>query len=167
MNGQIVLCKGVNDGDELRRTISDLLEFAPVMESVSVVPVGLSDYREGLFPLESFNSEDAGQVIDMIEEYQKLAMEKCGIHFVHASDEWYINAGRDFPEAERYDGYIQLENGVGMMRLMLEEFSDAYDELTGDERTYEVSLITGVLAYDSFVENGSPYQYKVSEYHDT
>lgn len=152
MNGQIVLCKGVNDGDELRRTISDLLEFAPVMESVSVVPVGLSDYREGLFPLESFNSEDAGQVIDMIEEYQKLAMEKCGIHFVHASDEWYINAGRDFPEAERYDGYIQLENGVGMMRLMLEEFSDAYDELTGDERTYEVSLITGVLAYDSFVE---------------
>jgi len=152
MNGQIVLCKGVNDGDELRRTISDLLEFAPVMESVSVVPVGLSDYREGLFPLEAFDSEDAGQVIDMIEEYQKLAMEKCGMHFVHASDEWYINAGRDFPEAERYDGYIQLENGVGMMRLMLEEFADAYDELTGDDRAYEVSLITGVLAYDSFVE---------------
>ncbi|MBP3325509.1 MAG: DUF512 domain-containing protein [Coprococcus sp.] len=152
MNGQIVLCKGVNDGDELRRTISDLLEFAPVMESVSVVPVGLSDYREDLFPLEAFDSEDAGQVIDMIEEYQKLAMEKCGMHFVHASDEWYINAGRDFPEAERYDGYIQLENGVGMMRLMLEEFADAYDELTGDDRAYEVSLITGVLAYDSFVE---------------
>lgn len=152
MNGQIVLCKGVNDGDELRRTISDLLEFAPVMESVSVVPVGLSDYREGLYPLEAFNSEDAGQVIDIIEEYQKLAVEKCGIHFIHASDEWYINAGRDFPEAERYDGYIQLENGVGMMRLMLEEFTDAYDELVGDDREYEVSLITGVLAYDSFVE---------------
>lgn len=152
MNGQIVLCKGVNDGDELRRTISDLMEFAPVMESVSVVPVGLSDYREGLFPLEPFHSEDAGQVIDIIEEYQKLAMEKYGIHFVHASDEWYINAGRDFPEAERYDGYIQLENGVGMMRLMLEEFADAYDELTGDDRAYEVSLITGVLAYDSFLE---------------
>ncbi len=152
MNGQIVLCKGVNDGDELRRTISDLMEFAPVMESVSVVPVGLSDYREGLFPLEPFYSEDAGQVIDIIEEYQKLAMEKYGMHFVHASDEWYINAGRDFPEAERYDGYIQLENGVGMMRLMLEEFADAYDELTGDDRAYEVSLITGVLAYDSFLE---------------
>lgn len=152
MNGQIVLCKGVNDGDELRRTISDLLEFAPVMESVSVVPVGLSDYREGLYPLEAFNSEDAGQVIDIIEEYQKLAVERCGIHFIHASDEWYINAGRDFPEAERYDGYIQLENGVGMMRLMLEEFTDAYDELVGDDREYEVSLITGVLAYDSFVE---------------
>ncbi len=152
MNGQIVLCKGVNDGDELKRTISDLMEFAPVMESVSVVPVGLSDYREGLFPLEPFYSEDAGQVIDIIEEYQKLAMEKYGMHFVHASDEWYINAGRDFPETERYDGYIQLENGVGMMRLMLEEFADAYDELTGDDRAYEVSLITGVLAYDSFLE---------------
>lgn len=152
MNGQIVLCKGVNDGDELRRTISDLLTFAPVMESVSVVPVGLSDYREGLYPLEPFYSEDACQVIDIIEEYQKLAMDKCGIHFVHASDEWYINAGRDFPEAERYDGYIQLENGVGMMRMMLDEFAEAYDELTGDDREYEVSLITGVLAYDSFVE---------------
>ncbi len=152
MNGQIVLCKGVNDGDELRRTISDLLTFAPVMESVSVVPVGLSDYREGLYPLEPFYSEDACQVIDIIEEYQKLAMDKCGIHFVHASDEWYINAGRDFPEAERYDGYIQLENGVGMMRMILDEFAEAYDELTGDDREYEVSLITGVLAYDSFVE---------------
>ncbi len=152
MNGQVVLCKGVNDGDELRRTISDLLEFAPVMESLSVVPVGLSDYREGLYPLEPFQSEDACKVIDIIEEYQKKAMDRYGIHFVHASDEWYINAGREFPEADRYDGYIQLENGVGMMRLLLEEFEEAYQELEGDSREYEVSLITGVLAYESFVE---------------
>ncbi|MGN0395797.1 MAG: DUF512 domain-containing protein [Coprococcus sp.] len=152
MNGQVVLCKGINDGDELRRTISDLLEFAPVMESVSVVPVGLSDYREGLYPLEPFSPEDAAEVIDIIEEYQKKAMDRYEIHFIHASDEWYINAKRKFPDAECYDGYIQLENGVGMMRLMLDEFAEAYDKVIGDNREYEVSIVTGVLAYDSISE---------------
>lgn len=149
MNGQIVLCKGVNDGDELRRTISDLMEFVPVMESLSVVPVGLTDYRDGLFHLEPFGSADAGEVIDIIEEFQDIAYARHGIHFVQASDEWYINAGRDFPEAERYDGYIQLENGVGMVRLLLDEFEDEYSAVSGDDREYEVSIATGVLVYDS------------------
>ena len=145
MNGQIVLCKGINDGEELWRSISDLMEFVPVMESLSVVPVGLSDYRDGLFHLEPFDKEDACEVIDIIEHFQKKAYEKHGIHFVQASDEWYINAGRDFPEAERYDGFVQLENGVGMVRLMKEEFS----AVQGDDREYEVSIVTGVLVYDS------------------
>lgn len=149
MNGQIVLCKGVNDGDELRRTISDLMEFVPVMESLSVVPVGLTDYRDGLFHLEPFGSADAGEVIDIIEEFQDIAYARHGIHFVQASDEWYINAGRDFPEAERYDGYIQLENGVGMVRLLLDEFEEEYSAVSGDDREYEVSIATGVLVYDS------------------
>lgn len=149
MNGQIVLCKGVNDGDELRRTISDLMEFVPVMESLSVVPVGLTDYRDGLFHLEPFGSADAGEVIDIIEEFQDIAYARHGIHFVQASDEWYINAGRDFPEAERYDGYIQLENGVGMVRLLLDEFEEEYNAVSGDDREYEVSIATGVLVYDS------------------
>ena len=149
MNGQIVLCKGINDGEELWRSISDLMEFVPVMESLSVVPVGLSDYRDGLFHLEPFDKEDACEVIDIIEHFQKKAYEKHGIHFVQASDEWYINAGRDFPEAERYDGFVQLENGVGMVRLMKEEFEQECSAVQGDEREYEVSIVTGVLVYDS------------------
>ena len=149
MNGQIVLCKGINDGEELWRTISDLMEFVPVMESLSVVPVGLSDYRDGLFHLEPFNREDACEVIDIIEHFQKKAFEKHGTHFVQASDEWYINAGRDFPEADRYDGFIQLENGVGMVRLLMDEFDEEWSSVEGDDREYEVSMITGVLVYDS------------------
>ena len=149
MNGQIVLCKGINDGEELWRSISDLMEFVPVMESLSVVPVGLSDYRDGLFYLEPFDKEDACEVIDIIEHFQKKAYEKHGIHFVQASDEWYINAGRDFPEAERYDGFVQLENGVGMVRLMKEEFEQEFSAVQGDDREYEVSIVTGVLVYDS------------------
>lgn len=149
MNGQIVLCKGINDGEELWRTISDLMEFVPVMESLSVVPVGLSDYRDGLFHLEPFNREDACEVIDIIEHFQKKAFEKHGTHFVQASDEWYINAGRDFPEADRYDGFIQLENGVGMVRLLMDEFVEEWSSVEGDDREYEVSMVTGVLVYDS------------------
>lgn len=149
MNGQIVLCKGINDGEELWRSISDLMEFVPVMESLSVVPVGLSDYRDGLFHLEPFDKEDACEVIDIIEHFQKKAYEKHGIHFVQASDEWYINAGRDFPEAERYDGFVQLENGVGMVRLMKEEFEQEFSAVQGDDMEYEVSIVTGVLVYDS------------------
>ena len=149
MNGQVVLCKGVNDGEELWRTISDLMEFVPVMESLSIVPVGLSDYRDGLFHLEPFTKEDAEDVIDIIEHFQKKAYEKHGIHFVQASDEWYINAGRDFPEAERYDGFIQLENGVGMVRLLMDEFEEEWSAIDGDDREYEVSMVTGVLVYNS------------------
>ena len=122
MNGQVVLCKGVNDGKELARTISDLYEYLPVVQSVSVVPVGLSKYRDGLYPLEPFEKEDAEAVIDLIETWQKKAFEEFGLHFIHASDEWYVLADRELPEEERYDGYLQLENGVGMLRLMLNEF---------------------------------------------
>ena len=122
MNGQIVLCKGVNDGEELKRSIEDLMKYVPVMESVSVVPVGLSRFREGLYPLEPFTRDDAGEVLELIHHYQKLCMEQSGLHFVHASDEWYLLAEQKLPSEENYDGYPQLENGVGMLRLLREEF---------------------------------------------
>ena len=125
MNGQVVVCKNVNDGKELERTIDDLSKFLPFMRSVSAVPAGITKYRAGLYPLELFTKEEAGQVIDMIESRQKKYYEEFGLHFIHASDEWYILAGREFPEEERYDGYIQLENGVGMMRLLINEFQEA------------------------------------------
>lgn len=146
MNGQIVLCKGVNDGDELKRSIEDLSKYLPHMRSVSVVPAGLTKYREGLYPLELFTKEDAIQVIDLIESYQQRFYEEYGLHFIHASDEWYILAERDFPEEERYDGYIQLENGVGMMRLLREEFNEALKSSTPDSVRREVSIATGKLA---------------------
>ena len=147
MNGQIVLCKGVNDGEELERSIRDLSKYAPYMESVSVVPVGLSRYRDGLYPLEPFNKEDAEKTIDIIERWQKKIYEEHGIHFIHASDEFYILAERPMPEEERYDGYIQLENGVGMLRLMTEEVKAALGEKTDDGAKEELSIATGLLAY--------------------
>ena len=147
MNGQIVLCKGVNDGKELAYTIEQLSKYAPVMQSVSVVPVGLSKYRDGLYPLEPFTKEDACEVIDLIEEWQKINYERHGIHFIHASDEWYILAERELPEEGRYDGYIQLENGVGMLRLLREEVMDALDERTDDGKEEEISIATGRLPY--------------------
>ena len=147
MNGQIVLCKGVNDGKELAYTIEQLSKYAPVMQSVSVVPVGLSKYRDGLYPLEPFTKEDACEVIDLIEKWQTINYERHGIHFIHASDEWYILAERELPEEGRYDGYIQLENGVGMLRLLREEVMDALDEKTDDGKKEEISIATGRLPY--------------------
>jgi len=158
MNGQIVLCKGVNDGDELKRSIENLMKYLPVLESVSVVPVGLSKYREGLYPLEPFNKEDACNVIDLIESYQKVAFEKHGLHFIHASDEWYLLAERELPEEERYDGYLQLENGVGMTRLLKNEFYEAFEEcrLSGLKKKFmkpvELTVVTGRLAYPNIKE---------------
>ena len=150
MNGQIVLCKGVNDGAELEKSISDLSKYIPVMRSVSVVPAGLTKFREGLYPLESFSKTDAQQIINTVEKYQKILYKQHGLNFIHASDEWYIMAERDFPEEERYDGYLQLENGVGMMRLLWEEFIEEYNKIKNvkNKEKIEVSIATGVLAYD-------------------
>lgn len=148
MNGQIVMCRNINDGEELERTIRDLSGYIPYMESVSVVPVGLSRFREGLYPLEPITSEDAKAAIDLVERWQKKLYKKHGIHFIHASDEFYILAGRPIPEQERYDGFVQLENGVGMVRLMTEEVKEALEGLKGDEEREELSIATGFLAYD-------------------
>ena len=152
MNGQIVLCKGVNDGEELRFSLTKLLEYAPILESVSVVPVGLSKFREGLYPLEPFNREEAGEVIAMIEEFQNKALSMGFGHFVHASDEWYLLAERDLPLAESYDGYLQLENGVGMLRLLFDQVEEALALLKKKSLSVPsqtISMVTGHLAYKS------------------
>lgn len=152
MNGQIVLCKGVNDGEELEFSIRQMTKYLPNLQSVSVVPVGLSKYREGLYPLEPFTKEDACKVIDTIEAWQEKIYSTYGIHFIHASDEWYVLAERELPEQERYDGYMQLENGVGMLRLLREEFADAMSKRNAHlvkkgTVTEHISLATGKLAY--------------------
>ena len=147
MNGQIVLCKGINDGEELERSIHDLTQYLPYLQSVSVVPVGLTKYRDGLCELESFEKEDAIKVLETIEKWQKIIYEAYGTHFIHAGDEWYILAERELPKEETYDGYLQLENGVGMLRLLKEEFEEAFSIIEGDAKEREVSLATGKLAY--------------------
>lgn len=148
MNGQIVLCKGVNDKDELERTLNDLYKYLPNLQSLSVVPVGLTKYREGLYDLQPWTSQDSEEVIAQIERWQKKAYEEFGIHWVHASDEWYINAGMELPEADRYDGYLQIANGVGMMRSMLDEFEEEVLANKDSDVTEEtLSVVTGCLAY--------------------
>ena len=147
MNGQIVLCRGINDGEELERSIRDLAGYLPYLQSVSVVPVGLTRYRDGLYPLEPFTPEDARKVLEMVRRWQDELYEKWGSHFIHAGDEWYLLAGEEMPPQERYDGYLQLENGVGMMRLLEDEFREAFEKLPGDEMPREVSVATGKLAY--------------------
>ena len=133
MNGQI--------------SIRDLTQYLPLLRSVSVVPVGLSKYRDGLYPLEPFTKEEAKDVIRTIEKWQKKVYAEYGIHFIHAGDEWYLLAEEEVPEEERYDGYLQLENGVGMLRLLFNEFEEGYAKLEGGEHLEEISLATAKLAY--------------------
>ena len=147
MNGQIVLCRGVNDGEELERTIRDLTKYLPLLKSVSVVPVGLTRFREGLYPLEPFTREEAREVLRVIHRWQKKIYEEYGIHFIHAGDEWYLLAEDEVPEEERYDGYLQLENGVGMLRLLFNEFEEGMERLGDGDRSGEISAATGKLAY--------------------
>lgn len=146
MNGQIVLCKGVNDGSELERTIRDLAGYLPHMKSLSVVPVGLTRFREGLYPLQPFTAEDAREVLFMIHRLQDEIFARWGTHFVQAGDEWYLLAGMEMPPAQRYDGYIQLENGVGMVRLLCDEFLHALSQEKGDGRHRTQTIATGVSA---------------------
>ncbi|MBO4904905.1 MAG: DUF512 domain-containing protein [Lachnospiraceae bacterium] len=163
MNAQIVLCKDVNDRQHLRQTLTDLLEYAPIMQSVSVVPVGITRYRDGLYPLKKIEKDDAIDALNIIDEIASDAYKRFGIHFAHASDEIYILAERQLPPADEYDDYPQLENGVGMLRLMSDEYDSAYMRLKHDidsglihpdDYRMKFSIATGMLA-KSYVEEAT------------
>ncbi len=160
MNGQIVLCKGYNDKDELDRTISELIKYLPYLKSVSVVPVGLTDYREGLAKMEPFTKEDAIDFLEQISAWREKIYNEHGTRMIHASDEWYILAEKDFPEEEEYEGYSQIENGVGMCRSLITEFDEELKKRKPDNRVVERSLATGVLAaplISSFIKKINNY----------
>ncbi len=127
MHGQIVLCKEINDKEELEYSIKEMMKYLPYLQSVSVVPVGLTKHRAHLNILEPFNKEEAKEVINLVAKYQKIAMLKHKLHFIHAADEFYFLAQEDVPEALTYDGYLQYENGVGMIRLLKDEFIKCYN----------------------------------------
>ncbi len=146
MNSQIVLCKGYNDGKELDKSIEDLSQYIPYMRSLSVVPIGLTKYRDNLTQVEKFTKEDAIQVLKQIHSWQERIKEKHGSRFVFASDEWYITAGLPIPDADCYEGFGQIENGVGMVRSLIEEVQDYLEEVEGNTSARKISMATGKLA---------------------
>lgn len=152
LNCQIVLCPGLNDGEELRRTLTDLGSLMPSIQSVAVVPVGLTKFRDNLYPLDSFTKESASAAIDMIEEFQREFYEKYETRLVFASDEFYLTAVRELPSAEAYEDYPQYENGVGMMRSLRDEFENALEDTEFELQPRSVSVVTGVLA-ESTIKN--------------
>ena len=150
LNCQIVLCKGINDGKELERSMTDLAALYPSLVGVSIVPAGITNYREGLCHLEPFTAEEAGEVIDTIDKFGEKCLKKFGTRLFFSSDELYIEAGRELPGEDYYEGYPQIENGVGMIRSMDGEFTDELDFLDEYdlEKPRKVSVATGAAAYD-------------------
>ncbi len=154
LNCQIVLCKGLNDGDELDRSMRDLVKLYPHLSGVSIVPAGISDHREGLYHLEPFTPEETGKVIDQVDAFASECLEKYGSRIFFCGDEMYIKCGRELPDEEYYEGYPQIENGVGMIRSMQAEFDDELEYLDEYDLTKErhVSIATGAAAY-RFIES--------------
>ena len=156
MCGQIVLCRGVNDGEELRRSLTDLAALYPSMSSVAIVPAGLTKFRDKLYPLTDFTAQEEGEIIDLINSFGDYHKQKHGTRLFYAADEFYLKSGREIPDTDYYEDYTQIENGVGMLRSCMDEFnmalSDAEEFLENKDNKRSVSLATGVAAYPMIKE---------------
>ena len=148
MNAQIVLCKDINDGAYLDKTIWDLKALYPQVQSISAVPVGLTAYREGLYPLEGFEAEDCIKVIHQVENHQKRFLNEIGTRLVYLADEFYIKAGVDLPDYEAYEDFPQIENGVGLMKTFEHEIMLSLKDIPTDKVPAKKSVATGEIAYD-------------------
>ena len=139
MNGQIVICPGWNDGDQLRRTLSDLMDYG--FHSCSLVPVGLTKYRKGLAKIDPVDGRTAAEIIDIAEEYGKKCLEKFGTRLFFCADELFLRAGRPLPGEDYYEGYGQLENGVGMLRSLEQDFLAAlkFEELPENPKSFTIA----------------------------
>lgn len=146
LNCQIVVCPGLNDGEILRRSISDMLSLGERIESIAVVPVGITKYRDGLYPLTPMTAQNAEETICIVEEIGEKTKLQRGDRVVYAADELYIKAGISLPEGSYYDGYPQLDNGVGLMTLLYEEFRDALECMELPEHIESFCVATGVSA---------------------
>lgn len=151
MNCQIVCCPGINDGKELKRSMEDLAQLYPSVSSVSIVPVGLTKYRSRLYPLQGFNQQLAAETINQVEAFGQICNEKFGSKIFYCADELYIKARKDLPDNEYYEDYPQLENGVGMMRLLITEFEEAVIDKTAT-LLEPFSIATGCAA-SKYLEN--------------
>lgn len=155
MHCQIVLCRGWNDGAELDRTIADLWKFKDAVQSLAVVPVGLTGHRQGLEQIVPFDRETAEKVIEQVEGWQRKFKEEQNRRFVFVADEFYILAGKEFPSYEAYEDFCQIENGVGLVAKFKKEFEDALVKLNGTKNptsTNSLSIATGESAY-GIIEN--------------
>lgn len=147
LNCQLVLCPGYNDGAELERTLADLSRLENA-ECIAAVPVGLTGYREGLTALEPFDGATAAEVLDIIDRYGDICLERYGQRRIYAADEFYLLAGREIPDAEYYGDFLQLENGVGLWSLLRSEVSAALKDLGNPHcRERKISMATGEAAY--------------------
>ncbi len=146
VNCQLVLCRGINDGDELRRTLTDLLKLTPMVQSIAAVPCGITDYRKNLYPQVPYDAASSAEVIDILEEFGDECKARHGKRIIYPSDEWYLNAGRPLPPAEFYEDYAQLENGVGMWRLFEQEFLAELDKPHRIYGSKKMDVVTGTLA---------------------
>ena len=149
LNCQIVLCKGINDGAELDRSMRDLVKLCPHLSGVSIVPAGITDHRDGLCRLEPFTPDETGVVIDQVDRFASECLEKYGSRIFFCGDEMYVKSGREIPPEDYYEGYPQIENGVGMIRSMRSEFDEELEYLDGYdlETPRHVSIATGAAAY--------------------
>lgn len=146
MNSQLVLCHNYNDGDELRRSLNDLLELEN-MECIAAVPVGLTKYRDGLTELTPFNKDTATQVLNIIDEYAEKSVQRYGERRIYGSDEFYLLSGREIPSADVYGDFLQLENGVGLWALLKSEVEEALADIEQGSCDRHISIATGVAAY--------------------
>lgn len=146
MNCQIVSCPGLNDGEHLQRSMEDLARLYPAVNSVAVVPVGVTKFREGLYPISPYTAAGAGQVIDQVEAFAAAFLEREGTRLVWCSDEFYLLAGRPLPEKSYYEDMVQLSNGVGMLQLLMSQAELALEDLTEEEYPTPFSIATGVSA---------------------
>ncbi len=146
LNCQIVLVKGVNDGENLRKSLYDLSKFFPKIHSVSIVPVGISDHRDGLYPLEAFTKEDCLSIIETLENMQQEFLSLYGSRCVYIADEFYLKAERDIPDTEVYEDFPQIENGVGMIAEFMDNVKEALKEKYPDKKTIK-TIVTGKCAY--------------------
>ena len=147
VNSQLVLCPGINDGKELERSIADLSAMCPNLQSIAVVPVGLTKHREGLYPLRTFNAEEARQVVEITERWGDKLAENNESRIVYASDEFYLLAGLPIPEPEFYGDFDQLDNGVGLLALLKQEFRSAMMQAGEFHEEKHITIATGELAY--------------------
>ncbi len=152
VNTQLVLCPGINDGKELEYSVKELYRYFPAVQSVACVPVGITDYREGLFELHPYTKEQADDTIELINTLGEEFKSKGGQRFCYAADEFYLTAERDIPNEDYYEGYPQLDNGVGLMRLFETEVDEAIEDFDEDGFDFgnggrTISIATGFAAY--------------------
>lgn len=146
LNAQIVLCRGINDAKELDRTLSDLTELMPALNSISIVPVGLTRFRSGLPLLQPFDRDSAISVIQQVGRWQESFLKKTGSRKVYLSDEWYLLSDTQLPAYSHYEDFPQIENGVGMAASFLQEFNETLAKRRRKPVNRTLSLVTGVLA---------------------